>query len=96
MTRNRTVGLFLVIPLKKLWSELAEDNGFPFCDMSGEGQTLGNSASNGRTSDKNCPPQYQYWGGQKQSILKCKFTDVVSINLNNQPITRVGIWKTTT
>ena len=76
-----------VPPIEKLWSELAQGHGFPFCDMNTSGAS-GNGASFQWASGDYCPPQYTYWGGSEQSALLCQMQGAVTININGKPYNR--------
>ncbi|KAH0445329.1 hypothetical protein KCU90_g401, partial [Aureobasidium melanogenum] len=77
-----------VPPVEKLWTALRHGDPFPTCDF-GVGGSQGTSATNTFASGGYCREDLLYWGGAEQSVLLCRATGAINVDIDNQLYTRV-------
>jgi hypothetical protein len=82
-----TAAAACVPPINKLWSELAKGHDFPSCDTG----SSSSSVQNQWASPSYCPPQYIAYRtvGDGATEQYCTYSGAVTVNINNQPFTRV-------
>lgn len=70
-----------VPPVNETFRDLALGKPFPACEMSGEG----NSAGNTWTDQMNCPEMYSVYHPPSGDWLRCTYRGLISVTINGQP-----------
>ncbi|RKE39499.1 hypothetical protein B0G76_5927 [Paraburkholderia sp. BL23I1N1] len=77
-----------VPPIGRLWAALRHGDPFPTCDF-GAGGSQGTSAVNIFAGTGYCREDLLYWGGPKQSELRCNAHGAINVEIDGVLYTRV-------